>query len=47
VALGFSEKVAVQKFGEMFQLGDRPEFRSVLLDVGFPADPIAPAPTAP
>ena len=44
VTLGFSDRIGVQQFGEMFQLRDRPEFRLILLDLAFPAEPFAPGP---
>jgi eukaryotic-like serine/threonine-protein kinase len=39
VTLGLSDRLCVRKFGEMFQVLDRPEFQLILLDLAFPADP--------
>ncbi len=42
VNLGFLDRLSVQRFGAMYQLRDRPQFRLILLDLDFPADPFAP-----
>jgi eukaryotic-like serine/threonine-protein kinase len=41
VDLGFKDFRSVKRFGEAFQLGDRPEFRLILLDAAVPNDPFA------
>ena len=46
-SLGFSDKLALQNFGQTFQLHDRPEFRLILLDTIFPSDPFASTPPLP
>ena len=47
VSLGFSDKLALQNFGQTFQLHDRPEFRLILLDAIFPSNPFASTPPLP
>jgi hypothetical protein len=41
VELGFHDFRYVKQFGETFQLGDRQEFRLILLDAAVPNDPFA------